>query len=799
MKTLHVLLISLLTIQLSVAQDFRQTIRGRIIDKESHAPIAYATISIANGHLQTGAFADSTGNYRITGVPVGRVTLHISMIGYESITIPNLEVTMGKELIVDAEMTESIVRIEEVTVVASKAKPINFFAPVSARTFSVEESHRYAGAGNDVSRMAMNFAGVKSTNDAMNEIVIRGNSPNNLVFRFEGADIPNPNHFGEGGASGGPVSMLNNNVLSNSDFFTGAFPAEYGNTTSGVFDLKMRNGNNEKHEFLGQISTLGIELGVEGPLSKNKKSSYLVNYRYSTLKLITDLGMETGLGTAIPAYQDLVFKFHLPTKNIGTFSVFGLGGISDVAMCDSERDTTKEKDKVMYEQDYEMDWKSGNYSGVIGLSHLYNLNSSTYTKLVLSASAIDNIYRQDSLSTSNRQLFLQLNSDYTRYRLSARFYLNKKIDNRNTLRLGLTAEKQYSSILDSIFDTSIKLYRTVRDFSANEMLFQPYAQVKHRFTEQLSLVLGLNSLYVTGINRFSPEPRANLSWEYRKGNTLSLAYGLHSFNTPIEVRNQKIFIEADTYSEPNRQLDFTKSHHFVLGFDKMMSKKIRFKSELYYQYILNVPVEKKSSSYSLLNRSSLSTYMETNIDSLVNEGKGYNYGIEITAEKFMDRGVYFLSTFSLFESKYRGSDRVLRNTAFNGNYVLNMLGGKEFKLSSRKSSPKFIKKISVDGKFNIAGGQRYSPVDLAASRAANTTKYDETMAFTRQMPLYTKLDLRIGFKSAGKASTKEFAVNINNITNRKNPFYMKYDPETGEVRSTYQMGMMPDLLFRITF
>jgi hypothetical protein len=722
------------------------------------------------------------------------------MVGYESVTLPNLEVTTGKELIVDAEMTGSIVKMNEVTVVANKTKPLNVFAPVSARTFSVEESHRYAGAGNDVSRMAMNFAGVKSTNDAMNEIVIRGNSPNNLIFRLEGTDIPNPNHFGVGGASGGPVSMLNNNVLSNSDFLTGAFPAEYGNTTSGVFDLKMRNGNNEKHEFLGQVSTMGVELGAEGPLSKSKKASYLVNYRYSTFKLMTDLGMETGLGSAtIPAYQDLVFKLYLPTKNFGTTSLFGLGGISNVAMYDSKRDTTKKKDNTLYEQDYELDWKSENFSGVIGLSHLYNVNNSTYLKLVLSASVIANIYKQDSLSTVNRNPFLQLHSDFTRSRYSARFFLNRKIDNRNTLRIGITAERQNSAILDSVFDTSIRFYRTVHDFRANEMLFQPYTQIRHRFNEKLTLVLGLNSLYVPAIERFSIEPRTNLSWEYRPGNTLSFAYGLHSFNTPVEIRNQRIFIEDGIYSEPNRQLDFPKSHHFVLGYDKILSKKIRFKSELYYQYLTNVPVEKKPGSYSLLNRSSLSTYLETNTDSLVNSGKGYNYGIEITAEKFMDKGFYFLSTLSLYESKYKGSDGVLRNTAFNGNYVFNLLGGKELRLNSRRSDPKSVRKISLDGKFNIAGGQRYSPVDLVASKAAHTTKYDDNLAFTKQMPCYSKFDFRIAFKSIGKGSTKELAININNVMNRRNPFYMKYDPETGDVKTTYQMGIMPDLLFRITF
>lgn len=141
-------------------------------------------------------------------------------------------------------------------------------ATVSARSFTVEETSRYAGSLNDPSRMAANYAGVSSTSDARNDIIIRGNSPLGVLWRLNGMEIPNPNHFGSLGTTGGPVSILNNNLLDKSDFLTGAFPAEYGNALAGVFDLQMRSGNNEKTEFLGQVGFNGFELGAEGPIGK---------------------------------------------------------------------------------------------------------------------------------------------------------------------------------------------------------------------------------------------------------------------------------------------------------------------------------------------------------------------------------------------------------------------------------------------------------------------------------------------------------------------------------------------------
>jgi hypothetical protein len=778
----------------SLAQKYTQTVRGKIIDKETQQSIAYATVALQSNGTMMGTVSDDQGNYRLENVPNGRATVQVSFVGYESITIPNIEITSGREAIVNVELVESTVALEGVLVRAevNKEKPINTFASASARTFSVEEAQRYAGASYDVSRLAMNFAGVKSTDDTQNEIVIRGNSPIGMLFRLDGIDIPNPNHFGDGSASGGIVSMLNVNTLANSDFFTGAFPAEYSNTTSGVFDLKTRNGNNQKHEFIGQFALMGTELSAEGPISKKNGSSYLINYRYSTVQLlnaVVDLQMPS-----LPTYQDGLFKLNFPSRGKGSTSIIGFGGTNQIHWIESTRDTSEVKTDMAALLNYDTDEYIDSKSGVIGLTHTRSLGEKSYLKVILSASTVANLYRVDSVSNIDRTPHLWSGSNFQRTKYATRIYVNTKLSSRNSIRTGLTIERQEFNLNDSVLHSSNEVFRTLRDFDGHDYFAHPYVQWQHRVNQEVRFNVGLSSNYQHSTSSFSVEPRAGLNWEPTKGNTFSLAYGLHSLSTPVEVLHSRILDANGVYTDPNTDLDFTKSHHFVMSYDKIFSGRVRLKTELYYQHIFDALVEAKPSSFSMLNRASASSL---EFGALTNGGNGFNYGVELTAEKFMDKGTYFLSTLSLFESKYRGSDNVLRNTAFNGNYVFNLLGGKEFKIGS--GNGRYIKRLNVDGKFNLAGGKRYSPIDLEASRHIGYTQYDETDAYSQQMPMYMNINLRTGIKFSGKSATQEIAINISNLTNRKNPFFMKYDPLTDGIKTVYQFGLMPDILYRIIF
>jgi len=777
------------------SQNITQSVRGQIIEKQTQATLPGTTVIILESNPAIATITDSKGYFLLENIPVGRISLQISYVGFNTIVLSNLNLLSGKELVLNIEMEEKIQTMDEVEIVArKKGETINKMASISARTFSVEESQRYAGARNDVSRMAANYAGVSTSNDALNDIVIRGNSPSGLLWRLEGVDIPNPNHFGSLGATGGPVSMLNNNVLSNSDFMTGAFPAEYGNAYSGVFDLKMRNGNYEKHEFLGQVGFNGFELGAEGPLSRKNNASYLINYRYSTMGALQEMGISVGTGKAVPNYQDLTFKLNFPTKNIGRITFFGLGGISDINFLYSERDTTEEDENVYaYEN---RDVLSKSKMGIVGVSHTYIMNSTTYSKLIFGASTMINENVVDSVSTVTNIPGPYIRMDLTDSRIFGNYYINKKINSHQNFRIGVNVKRISMNLIDSVYNASYDRFVTRIDNNDFTWLYEAYLQWQYKLTDNLIFNPGIHYQQLALNNSHSIEPRFGIKWNFSNTQSLGLAYGLHSICQPLSVYFKQVELPDQGYSRPNEDLDFTKSHHFVLGYDLQINKNLRLKAEVYYQNIFQAVVEPNESAYSILNSNSFTRFTP---DSLINGGTGTNYGIELTVERFMDRGFYCLLTGSLYESKYKGSDGILRNTAFNGNYVVNALAGKEFELSSNKVDAKYKKVITIDGKITWAGGLRYTPVDIEASLENGQTELDQTRPFSRQFDDYIRPDIRIAFRLDGKRVSQEMAFDIQNFINHNNPYMMTFNAETGKEEMIYQLGIFPMVQYRIVF
>jgi len=391
------------------AQDLTQTIRGTVVDKQTQGPLPGAIISVLNSYPFLVTSTNELGKFRIDNVPLGRKQIKISFVSYKE-KAQTVVLTSGKETVLTIELDESVMQGEVVVITAEidKTKTNNKMATVSSRVFSTEEANRYAGSRGDPARMAANFAGVSGANDSRNDIIVRGNSPLGILWRLNGLDIPNPNHFGSMGSSGGPISILNNNTLDNSDFMTGAFPADYGNATAGVFDLKMRTGNNEKREVLGMVGFNGFELGTEGPFSKKKKNaSYMVNYRYSTLSVFKSIGLDFGTGSAVPQYQDVTFKIDMPTKKAGKFSVWGIGGLSKAELLQSQQS----KDNNLYGYSgRNTSFKSNVGAG--GISHTYLLNGTSYLKTNIGITGQSNYITSDRVDTSaNKQTIRHIQPD----------------------------------------------------------------------------------------------------------------------------------------------------------------------------------------------------------------------------------------------------------------------------------------------------------------------------------------------------------------------------------------------------
>lgn len=779
-----------LLLAILVQAQYTQTIRGVVIDRTTQAVLPGANVALVDGEKPRGTTTNEKGEFEFLKVPIGKHNLMASFMGYEPFAMNNLELTSGKEKVLILELAEQVVTVDEVVVTsAKKGETQNKMAALSARSFSVKETERYAGSLGDPSRMASNFAGVITANDSRNDIIIRGNSPQGLLWRLDGINIPNPNHYGALGSTGGPVSMLNNNVLTNSDFFTGAFPAEYGNALSGVFDLKMRNGNNKKHEFTGQIGFNGFEAGIEGPISKKAGSSYMVNYRYSVLSVMNKLGFDVS-GGGVPEYQDLTFRLNLPTKKLGTFSLFGIGGNSNIEFADTGEDSGN-----TYNTSSDARTRNASQMGVVGLTHRYFLSnrSNLYTTLAASLQGVATQIDSVSENMPDKRYYGEGNKE-TRLSASTRYTL--KVNAKNTLKIGATLESYGVDYQDSVsgegFEPVVPGY--IKQLNTDESglnLAQGFGEWQHRFGERLTFYGGLYAQYFFYNSTYGIDPRVSFSYKLSDSGKLSLAYGKHSQMQPFYIYLTETYNRDDnTYEKTNTDLELSKANHFVAGYDQFLGKNLKLKLETYYQSLYDIPVKNTESYFSMVNAGS--SFHQSRVGNLVNGGKSRNYGAELTLEKYLDNNYYFLVTGSLFDSKYLPSDGVWRNTEFNSNFVLNALGGYEIPLNDKMS-------IDINLRTTWAGGRRNLYIDLDQSIAAGYEVYDHSKAYSQREADYFKLDGRIAFKMNGKHYTQEWALDVTNITNHHNVYTKEYNNTTKTINYIYQQGRFPMFLYRINF
>lgn len=767
----------------SFAQNNTQNIRGIVTDKLSQTPLFGVSVQISS--LQKGTITDTLGKYSLTQIPPDRYDVKLTYAGYKSITIPNVVVTSGKEVILDIAMEELLYNLSEVVVKANnKGGTINQLASVSARTFSMEEVNRYAGGRSDPARLVANFAGVSAPDDSRNDIVIRGNSPVGVLWRIDGMNVTNPNHFASVGTTGGAVSALNTNLLKTSDFFTSAFPAEYGNATSGVFDLGFRSGNNKKRETTLQAGVItGLELTTEGPFSKKSDASYLVGYRYSLAGIAQLAGVDIGT-TATPSYQDLSFKLNSGTTKLGKFSLFGILASSTIEIGGGSGNS-------LYSGGNQVDFASK--IGMGGINHFKKLNSKSFISSTVGvnyASTDQTGYDYDKMLDSS---YIRETSQVakTAYFFSTSY--NLKINSRLFFKVGLQDEliglDLFYKTKQNVFAPEVQIW----DYNSSTNLVQGYAHLKYSISNKLTMNAGVHSNYFVLNKSTSVEPRIGLVYNATARSSFNFGYGLHSQLQPMNVYFLQSTDSDGNTLYNNLNLDFTKSHHFVLGYNLQPFADWRIKTEVYYQAIYNVPVTSYSSSYSMLNTGS--TFKTDLTDSLINGGSGTNYGVEFTVEKFFSKGYYGLMTASVYQSTYTGSDDVERNTAFKGKYVFNILAGKEWKMGKEKRN-----RFAIDLKYTNAGGRAYTPIDLTASNLISREVLSSD-AYSDYYENYYRLDLKAGFtlNSPKRKIAQTFSLDFQNVTNHENVFSQNYDSKTQSISTTYQLGFFPNVVYKLQF
>ena len=783
MTTKRILLAVLIIIlsQLVGKAQLNSTLKGKVIDLASEAPIPFATIAILNTNSPIRTSTDENGNFSINSIPVGRYDIKVSSIGYEPSVLSGVLLISGKVKVVTIRLQESVMSVDEVVIKPKeeKEKAINQMATVSAKQFTVEETSKYAGGVDDPARMVSAFAGVASTISS-NGIVIRGNAPKGLLWRMEGVPVPAPNHFGEiSGVGAGVITALSSQMLANSDFFTGAFPAEYGNATSGVFDLSMRTGNNLKPEHTFQIGSLGIDVSSEGPFKKGGNSSYLFNYRYSTLALV-DQVMSQDVGGI--RYQDLSFKMHFPTKKAGTFTVWGLGLIDGLNE-EGETDSSKWEESVF--ESYNA--QSRIYMGIGGVSHKYFFNKNTYVKTILAATGHRITYTDNYLDSSLKRIddedILLGNNNIT-----VSSFINHKFSSRHTNRTGILVQKlfyDYRFISQSEYGEPQQTF--VKE-NGNSELIQAFSQSSFNITRDLQINPGVHFQLFTLSKRWIVEPRLSAQWNLTNKQSVTFGYGLHS---SLEKLNY-YFTRVQTpngVTQPNTNLDFSKTHHFVLGYNRMVGKNTHLRIEPYYQYLYDIPVI-ADSSFSFLNLRE-SWFLE---DKFENSGTGRNIGIDITLERFLHNGWYYLTTASIFDSKYTGGDNVWRNTAFNKKFVGNFLIGKEWAMGKTKQN-----QLNISTRFTYNGGDWFTPVNKEASIAAQETRLDYSKTFKHQGPANYFLHFTISYRKNKTKYSSVWSLQVLNVLGSSEYYGQYYDKKTNSIKAGEDAIIFPNLSYKIQF
>ncbi len=768
-----------LLLQAQTATKLKQSLRGQIFDADAGVPLPGASVVVLGTSPLVGAQTDENGYFKIDNLPVGRYVVKVSYIGYSEQILPNVQVNSGKQTELNTRLKEHVVQGTEVVVEQSRNKTevINDIATVSVKGFSPEETRRYAGSLNDPSRMASSFAGVVGNPSGSNDIIVRGNSPRGMLWRMEGLEIPNPNHFSDEGSSGGPINIINPNVLGHSGFYTGAFPANFGNASSGVFDLKLRNGNKEKSEYVFQAGVIGIEAGAEGPFKPGSQATYLVNYRYSTLAMMNKTGLKIS-GDDEPVFQDGSFKVRLPTKKAGIFSVYGIGGYSTVY---SPFFDTK---KVKREE-----FNGSNTMWATGINHLLFLSTKTTLESNIGSSGTGRNFKFKSNSHSAEDpltLTGKMNNQYQNLRFNTA--LSHKWNAKHKMDVGVTYSILQFNIRTTEYDFDNRQTFEAYRQKGTTGLFQPFANWQFRPNDRLTINTGAHLMHFGLVGQTRVEPRLGVAYQANPRHIFTYGAGLHSRIEPVST----YFARENKGEMQNKNLKTGRAFHQVAGHQVVLNEKSTLKTEIYFQQLNEVPIGVDSMNY----YSTLNEIDAWNTTRLVNKGLGRNYGMDVTYERMFSDNYYVTVTQSVYRSEFKNPDFNWKPTRYDGRYVTNVLLGKEFALRSGSSKERTL---VLNGRLFYSGAFNYTPVDEQQSREANRTVFNEREYMGKKGSNITRIDFAIGLRTNRAKTTQTLKLDIYNVLNQTAVLGEYYNSYSNKIEVPFILGILPNLMYRIEF
>lgn len=767
------------------------TVRGYIIDRSTGKGIKNAYVELLNYHPTVSTATDAKGYFELIQVPFGHQRIHVIADDYYEAVHTEL-VEAGKDALISIPLEEQFVmQVVEVEGSSSgeqlnrtrntKQSTVDPLNTVSTRPINVEAVRKFVSGFNDPVRALTSYPGLYNVDDTQNYLISRSNSPQGIQQLIEGIPIESPNHFPLLGHTGGIFPLVNSNALGNSDFSNGAMAAHYGNAYAGVMDMNLRKGNNRRHEFMGQIGLFGVELMAEGPF-KEASGSYLVVARGGIFSLLQAVNIDIGTN-AIPQYYDLNFKIDFPTKRGGSWSVFGVGGYASVDLL-SENVDSSDLFTVRNSNAY-----LRTYSALVGVRNLHYFDETASLKTTFSGVIQHYLEHIDTILTDRpvQNYDGVLQSD--RYGIQS--ILNKKFSKKLLFRAGLQA---YLHVYD------IKKYRVLEHRNTvfvreNQLMGNLFGEIQYRFSKKFNIMLGVHAYYWNiNARNWAVEPRFALNWNVHEHHRLSLGYGWHSKAQSADLLYAVEKQLDGSYTNVNRELGPTRSHHAVITYDWSISKFWAFKLNVYGQYNYDIAIERVPSSYAAMNyEEGLLELIKTN---LTNGGEQFNYGAEASLERFFGKGFYGLLSASYQHSSYRASDNITRNSAYNVRFIGAILAGKEFKIGREKRNA-----IYGDARFSVHEGTPTTPIDIDASRQAGATVLMDDQAFSRRFNWYNRLDVRLGmrFNHPTRRISHHIYLEVLNIAGARNDLARVYLAKQDRIITAKQFGFFPNFLYQIRF
>ena len=777
-----------------------ETLRGTVKDAITGEPLIGATVKIVELE-NAAAIADIDGKYQINLSKGGRYTIEANYVGYEPSVTKEILISGAKEVVLDITLRENSTELKEVVVRprVNKEATVNPTVLTGGVMLSMEEASRFAGGYNDPARLVMSFAGVSGEADGSG-LSIHGNAPERMQYRIEGVEVFTPNHFNDLWNAGyGLVSALNSNVIGNSDFFTSTFNANYNNALSGVFDVKMRPGNNTKYENILQIGTVSEELTLEGPISRKHNSSYIVNYRYGFTSLVDKLGLIDTDGSHM-SFQDFSWKLNFPTKRAGTFSVFGLGffdtnwdermKIKDTHSAYDASDNDSKLAQLLAGVSHKIllgnkwTWRSTlayNMQHIKADEYYYGLKRDENDVL---------IYPLEYEEPEKKYLFSKQKTNEDRIIFNTE--LSKQVNDKWLTQFGGEYSHRFFNLVYRSADRLYAPVETMKDITNmkdDTGLASVFWQNLYKFNDHLSATAGISANYFLYSKKYSVEPRVSMKWDPNEKNSFALGYGLHSMVEKLDA----YFYRDDDGKLVNKDLGLTKAHHFQATYMYKFNSNLTLRANAYYQYGFNTPVGIDGSTYCVTNR-----YFNFTDEPLVNKGNTRNYGADITLEHYMSHGFFGQTNISLYRSQYRGVDKVWRNQMYDRRFMFKILGGKEWIIGKNV--------LNVSAKYSIQGGLRYTPIDVEQMNANidagivnDEPIYKDNEAFTKHFKPTGIVDLTVSYKINKKRVSHTIAFEGLNILGTDTPMFQRFDLGTRQVRIDKGGISLPNIFYRLDF